>query len=422
MNWISATLLPLCLLACSACGAPASESGSAQLVYSLHYDIAPQPETGLVEVEMRVRQSQKILREYAFRIDDRITAVEGDGQLIRDAASVRWLPEDKGGSLRWQVAVEHRRGSGGYDALLGSDWGIFRAEDVIPRAATRTLKGARSETTIGFDLPTGWSVISEYSHKELPIKVVRPGRRLSQPTGWIATGALGVRREIIAGSHVAIAGPTGHKVRRMDMLALLNWTLPEVSALLGSVPDRITIVSADDPMWRGGLSGPQSIWLHADRPLISENATSTLVHEVMHVALTFDTPDEHDWIAEGLAEYYSLELLHRAAAISTRRYRRAVEDQEQWAESAQALCGRASKGSATALAATVFRRLDAELRTATDGRSGLDAVVAELNAARNDVGLRELRAAVRALTKTDSAALDTDNLPGCRSMDGPVND
>ena len=43
---------------------------------------------------------------------------------------------------------------------------------------------------------------------------------------------------------------------------------------------RLLIVSAGDPMWRGGLSGPSSMFLHSDRPLISENRTSTLLHEL----------------------------------------------------------------------------------------------------------------------------------------------
>ena len=49
-------------------------------------------------------------------------------------------------------------------------------------------------------------------------------RRFDQPTGWIVTGALGVRRERIAGVRVAVAGPVDHNVRRLDTLAMLNWT------------------------------------------------------------------------------------------------------------------------------------------------------------------------------------------------------
>ena len=40
-------------------------------------------------------------------------------------------------------------------------------------------------------------------------------------------GKLGVRRETIAGTRIAVAAPEGQTVRRMDMLALLNWILPE---------------------------------------------------------------------------------------------------------------------------------------------------------------------------------------------------
>jgi hypothetical protein len=49
-------------------------------------------------------------------------------------------------------------------------------------------------------------------------------------------GRLGVRRDTIAGVRVAIAGPVDNAVRRLDMLALLNWTLPELASLLPAMP------------------------------------------------------------------------------------------------------------------------------------------------------------------------------------------
>jgi len=72
-------------------------------------------------------------------------------------------------------------------------------------------------------------------------------------------GKLGVRRERVAGVRVAIAGPEDQQIRRLDMLALLNWTLPELARIVPELPPRLTVVSAGEPMWRGGLSGPQSI-------------------------------------------------------------------------------------------------------------------------------------------------------------------
>ena len=170
-----------------------------------------------------------------------------------------------------------------------------------------------------FDLPARWTAISEYSAVRKPIVISRPERRFDEPAGWIAIGSLGVRRETIAGIRVAIAGPEGEDVRRMDMLALLGWTLPELVTILPHDFARLTIVSAGDPMWRGGLSAPASLFIHADRPMISENATSSLLHEVMHTTMPVDSRDGYDWITEGLAEYYSIELLRRGRAITEER-------------------------------------------------------------------------------------------------------
>ena len=87
--------------------------------------------------------------------------------------------------------------------------GIFRMEDVIPRARTRTLRGAVSRTTLSFELPAGWSAVSEDRATREPIVIKRPARRFDEPAGWVAVGQLGVRRETIAGIRVAIVGPTG---------------------------------------------------------------------------------------------------------------------------------------------------------------------------------------------------------------------
>ena len=274
------------------------------------------------------------------------------------------------------MQVQHPRGSGAFDALLGPDWGIFRAEDVIPRAHTRTLKGAKSNTTMAFELPAGWSVITEYSSLHDPIRVQRPYRRFDQPTGWIAMGSLGVRRDTIADVRVAIAAPEGHGARRLDMLALLGWTLPELVEILPDSLSRLTVVTAGDPMWHGGLSAPASLFLHKDRPLISENGTSLLLHEVMHVALSVKAEKGYDWIIEGLAEYYSIELLRRGRAITQRRAERAFTQQAEWAADATTLCGDVSTGPTTALAVTIFHALDRELAATTDNAHSLELVVA----------------------------------------------
>jgi len=365
---------------------------------------------------MRLRQPFDLVREISFPINSDISDVGGDGDLrIRNGRAI-WIPPSDGGTLEWRVVVHNPRGKDAFDALLNAQWGLFRAEDVIPRARSRTLKGAVSRTTLAFDLPAGWSVITEYSARDLPIIVDRKDRRFDEPAGWIAMGDLGVRRERIAGTRVAIAAPQGHDVRRMDMLALLNWTLPELHAILPDALPRLTIVSAGAPMWRGGLSAPASFFLHASRPLISENGTSSLLHEVMHTALGLRPRHGNDWIVEGLAEYYSIELLRRGKAITARRATTAFERQASWADRADTLCAAHSTGASTALAVTVLSNLNSEIVDKTDGEFSLDTLLPVL--ANNTVDLAALTSAVEDLIGSSPDALHSDKLPGCPTIEG----
>lgn len=411
-------LLPvvLALLGAVACGISESESAGNgdSREYNIRYRVQPDPANSAVHVEMRLRQPSGELRELSFTIPPDMQGFAGDGNLAVDGRRARWTPPKNGGTLTWVATIHNERGDGSFDALLNPNWGIFRLEDVIPRARTRTLKGAVSRTTLDFDLPPGWSVITEYSAIKHPIVVDRPQRRFDQPAGWLAMGQLGVRRDTIAGTRVAIAGPEGHAVRRLDMLALLNWTLPELTAILPGALPRLTVISAGEPMWRGGLSGPASLFIHADRPLISENATSPLLHEVMHVALGVRGRQGHDWIAEGLAEFYGIELLRRGKAISASRAKAALEWQADWGKRADALCGSTSTAATTALAVTVLADLHRELKKATPDSTGLDALLPAL--VDQEVDLNLLLRLSEDLSGSTPDALHIDKLPGCRRI------
>ena len=419
MNCISRLLIFSCLIACGACGMPASGTAAPAPAsasdYAVHYTITPQPDDGSVAIHMSVGQTRGQLRELSFSLANiEPSSVRADGDLLITGDILRWRPDNDGGSLTWQVLARHQRSDGGYDAWLSTEWGIFRAEDIIPRARTRTLKGAKSQTSMSFELPHTWSVVSEYSSLNSRIDIAHADRRFSQPRGWIALGKLGIRRETIAGTRIAIAAPQGQSVRRMDMLALLNWTLPELSAVLPNAIPRLTIVSAAEPMWRGGLSAPESLFIHADRPLISENATSTLMHEVVHVAIGASATHGFDWIVEGLAEFYSLELLQRGGAITTRRYKRALEKQLEWSQDAQQLCARVSSGAATARAVIVYRDLDKEMRKKSSGKVSLDDVLQQIANTPGRISLQTLVDIVTELLAEPATTLNIENLPGCQ--------
>jgi hypothetical protein len=206
-------------------------------------------------------------------------------------------------------------------------------------------------------------------------------------------GRLGVRRERIAGVQVIVAGPLHQGVRRMDLLAHLNWNLPRVRRVTPDMPQRLLIVSAGDPMWRGGLSGPGSLFLHAERPMISENGTSTLVHELMHVANRLEAQPGADWIVEGLAEYYSLKIMWRSGTISDQRYERAFRSLARRGEDAGRLDVDISRGPVTARAVGIMRRLDHEVFRKSRHEKSLDDVMLLLMKSGQKVSLPRLRQA-----------------------------
>jgi len=411
--------LPVIFFLSTGCNVLAAESDIADEAptYEVTYTVVPYPSQESLDIIMSVRQTRSLLREIRFPVDARISAVSADGELRVTGDEVIWRPQQMSvARLRWNVSAPHRRNNSGYDAWLGEDWGLMRAEDLVPRATSRTLRGAISKTSLQFRLPAGWSVVTPYAEKNGSFAISKSQRRFDQPDGWIVMGRLGVRRDTVAGMRIAIAGPVDHAIRRMDTLALLRWVMPEWARVLPDLPPRLTIVSAGDPMWRGGLSAPQSLYIHSQRPLISENSTSTLLHEVVHSTLRISTKSGYDWIAEGLAEYYSLELLRRSGTISPSRHRQALRSQEQWSKSASKLCRKTSSGATTALAVVIFAALDKEIRLATNSAASLDDLVATLSQITQSVDLQTLRNLARQIGDEKSQVLATDNLPGCKDF------
>ncbi|HSD71129.1 MAG TPA: hypothetical protein VLB07_16335 [Woeseiaceae bacterium] len=392
----------------------AAQTASERNQYRLEFEVTPDIAAAGAHVELRLSQTRRQLRKLTMRFDpERIQDVRGDGGLRIDGDVLTWVPAQRGGSLRWFASLRHQRGSKNYDAYLDTDWAVFRGEDVIPRASTRTVKDAMSETWLSFRLPVGWSSTTPYFGKDDRYRVNNPERRFDLPAGWIALGRLGVRYEAVGKTRVKVAGPLGHGIRRMDTLSFLHWTLPEFQRLLPSFPKRITIISAAAPMWRGGLSGPRSLFIHADLPLISENSTSTLLHEIFHVAFAPYQVEQADWIIEGLSEYYGIMILSRTGGISDKRLKQALDFQAEWGKTTARLCSGDSSGPITARAVTVLSMLDDEIRRETRNRHSLDDVTRDLASGDVEVTLNSLRKSAAKLIGTASESLLAKNLPGC---------
>ena len=366
-------LLPILLSAC-ADAAPAADDR----LYLLRYAAHLHPESGSAGITLTLSQPRALLRELDFNAPAEFyTDFGGDGELRRDANRLLWRPPAKGGTLTYRVKVDRLRDAAYVERLAGR-WAIFRLGHLFPPARARALADSRAEADVRLTGPEGWTVETPFGPGSRAVHRIPSARRFPRPTGWAVAGELGVRRDVISGRRVAVAAPVGEGFRRQDILAFLRWTLPGLIGVFPSFPERLLIVGSGRCMWRGGLSGPRSLYLHPARPLISENGTSTLLHELVHVAMASAPGRSDDWLVEGLAEYYSLEILRRTGGISSKRFEQALNTLSGWADRQGAGLANPSTGADTAFAVLKLHGLAEEL--SRRGES-LDAVVTELLAA-----------------------------------------
>lgn len=315
---------------------PAHAADQAPVYYDARYRAVIRPRDGAIDMELKL-SGEHLPSRIVLQIDPgRHRKFSSADPLSVTDSRVTWEPKGREARLRYRFVVDHQRSPGRYDSRMTPDWTIFRAEKLVPRASIKARRRLHSRAALEFDLPDGWTIATPYAAtKDHDFELDDAQRRFDQPKGWFIAGKIGTRNEKIGATRVTIAAPVGDDARRQDTLAFLNWTLPRLQEVFRELPSRLLIVSAGDPMWRGGLSGPASLFLHSDRPLISENRTSTLLHELVHVAMGIRGDEESDWIVEGLAEYYSLEILRRSGSISASRHAQALEKLARWARRAR---------------------------------------------------------------------------------------
>ena len=372
------------------------------------------------EVELELK-GEKLPSKVVLRADARrYRNFRSKDPLEVGVKEIVWRPQGKQSSLHYEFEVKHQRSSGSYDSYITDDWALFRGDKLAPSTRVTAARNLRSRTTLVFDLPKGWSAVTPYaSSGEHSFRVDDPKRRFDGPEGWMLVGKIGVRSERIQQVNTVIAAPEGESARRQDALAFINWNLPKLLDVFPEFPKRVLIVSAGDPMWRGGLSGPASIFLHSDRPLISENRTSPLLHELVHVALGIRGDDESDWIVEGLAEFYSIQTLRRSGGIGQKRYEQAMDNLKKWARRAPTLFAKSSSGPTTARAVLVFQQVDAEIRSLTGGAASLDDLARKLAADRGEVSLIQLQELAQQVAGKPLQSLQRERLTKPLAEPGP---
>lgn len=346
--------------------------------YDIVYHITLSPKEGLARVDITIDNAER-LKWLRFSIDETYhKGFVGNGTLIPKNGTVEWAPPAENAKLSYEVVINRpRKGKAKhqFDAYMAEGWAIFRGDDVIPPATVRTIGTAYSNAQLVFTLPEEWESVNTGWPKDRNTKVPNsylidnPERRFDRPTGWVIAGNLGTRRATLGGTYVGVSAPTASHVRRMDILMLTTFAWPEVMKTFSTQPDKLLIVGGGEPMWRGGLSSPNSFYLHEDRPLVSENGTSTVLHELFHVVSRISGAKGHDWIAEGLAEYYAIEWLFRAGGITEKRRGLILKDLEEWSSEVDSLKGKSSSGAKTAKAVLFFDDIDTRLKKQKKGFS-----------------------------------------------------
>jgi hypothetical protein len=345
---------------------------------ALDYQVEFLPSSGEALVQVTLAKGE-LLHEVKFFLppSGQYVAFKADGQWREDGQGHGlWTPASGTASLSYRVRIDQQEASGGYSARITPDWALLRGDDLIPAADFSPDDKVELVARLQFTLPEGWTGVETGWPRigKNRFRINNPAQAFDRPTGWILVGKIGTRRTRLGQTDVTIAAPVGSGMRRMDVLTLLTFVWPHAQAVFPRDPRKFLVVGAGEPMWRGALSAPNSLYMHAERPLVSENGTSSLLHELVHVLSGIRDIDQSDWISEGIAEYYAIELLRRAGGMSEARYQQVRKKLTLWSSKVNNLRGEHSTGAVTARAVVLLQELDKEIRQGSEGKYSLDDV------------------------------------------------
>jgi hypothetical protein len=376
---------------------------------SIHYTVEfiPQAKTARVEITL---ENARWLKQARFKLHKhQLMDVQATGEWKIQGDEALWRPAtEKNARLSYTIKIPHERHPGEYDAFISPDWTLLRGEDLVPPVAVRKLKNADVAADVNFILPKKWTSVNTgwyRTEKRANTFVLKPGNKaFARPDGWVIAGILGTRHEQMFRTQVSVSAPRGHDFRQTELMTFLSMVWPHIDNVFQNMPEKILIAGASDPMWRGGLSSPTSLYLHSDRPLVSENGTSTLIHELIHVITGIHGVKDQDWIAEGLAEFYAVEVIFRAGGFSSRRREKIFTDLSDWGKDVKSLRQKRANGPVTARAAAFFDELDRDIQKKSSGRYKLDHLLQRV-IEKKYVGVADLQKHYKLLIGMESPLL-----------------
>lgn len=348
---------------------------------NLDYHVHLLPQSDQAEVRLTLAQGSAV-RSLDFDLGDgsRYSDFKADGQWqLTPGKATRgiWRPTADKASLTYRVSISHGRKSGSFDTRMTPNWALMRGEDLVPAARLDQQDGIELVSRLEFELPGGWKSVETAWPRigQNKFRIDNPSRLFDRPTGWMLAGQLGSRRTRLGETEVTVASPQGQGMRRMDVLTLLTFVWPQVQALYPRHPGKLLIVGANDPMWRGSQSAHESIYLNSHLPLVSESGSSALVRELAQMFGRINGTQRSDWISEGFAEYYAIELVRRAGGMSDERYENLHGKLGRISQKVTTLRGERINPAQVARAVVLLQELDREIRLKTHNKRSLDDVL-----------------------------------------------
>jgi len=364
---------------------------SAEASFSVRYIVkVPQRTNDKVEVRWELAGAEEVRELFLVDPEQILLEPKASGELHREGDGWRWAPGGPYGHLQYTVATDRTRGSQQrYDSYKTDRWLVTRGRVLFPRAQV-TFRTAQQDPRLGsrkaqgflvFQLPKGWTASTAYSRQPDGTFRLPEASSVAVPRGWFALGEIRSDERDIAGVRFEIARVPGSRLDPDATFAFLDATFPLLLKLLvppGSptTPQKLLVVSAPDPMWRGGISGQRSLYLHGDRPLRDVDRTSPILHELFHILQPFRPAADADWIVEGLAEFYSLELQRRAGLIDNKAYNKALRSFRKYGLWGVDLRQQRDNAATNNSAPLVLHALDQQILKRTGGMRRLDDVLA----------------------------------------------
>ncbi len=383
---------------------PSPEPTAPPETFSVTYTVEiahPDATSALVRWDLAGIDEVKRLR---LRFDaSRFTGFEASGSLERRRGEIVWTPGAPYAHLSYRAALQHRRAPGkGFDAYATDGWMVARTGALFPRSAVlfRTDVEAHPESRarLVFRLPRGWDVATVMPSVGPRQFLVESAGRFDHPRGWLMCGHFRRTQATVHGTAVTIAAAPAAAMAPERVLALLDRALPILHELLGRVRPQLLIVTGVDPMWRGGISGEDSFYMHGDRPLQTPDRTSPYLHELFHVMAPFrPAPDAH-WVTEGLAELYTIEIQRRVGLLDDAGYAKALRLFGRYGLWGHDFTRDQSNAIHNNSAPLVLHALDRRIRHGTGGAKSLDDVVAALAHEGGVVTTARFLGAVRRVT------------------------